>query len=123
MSYMVLNAVPILAAGAAGLLLLWLATRRQMRGGTALLTLLGTSWMAAILAGALILAPVSAGRWTIAFGSALIIWIGFVLPALAIAPTLRGQPLRTSLADALVWLAVMLVEAAVLQSIGLVRPV
>ena len=63
-----------------------------------------------------------AGPWTVALGSAFIIWIGFVLPALTIALNLRGHPWSISLADAAWWLAIMLTQAAVLHSIGLTKP-
>ena len=64
MIYIVTNAVPILLAGLAGAALiasLW----RSRDGGIGLLiaTLAGSLWLAAILAGALILAPVDAQRW------------------------------------------------------------
>jgi hypothetical protein len=65
---------------------------------------------------------VTAGGWTIALGSAFIIWVGFVLPALTIALVLRGHSLGAGLADAGRWLAIMLVQGAVLHVIGLIRP-
>lgn len=85
-------------------------------------TLAGSLWLAAILAGALILAPVDAQRWTIALGSAFIIWVGFVLPTLVATLRSRGVGWLAALADAGAWLAAMLVQAAVLQLVGLIRP-
>lgn len=78
--------------------------------------------LSAILAGALILAPVNAGRWTIALGSAFIIWGGFVLPGVAATLLSRGTGWRGAFGDAAAWLALMLLQAAVLQLIGVVHP-
>lgn len=79
-------------------------------------------WMASILAGALILAPVEAGLWTIAFGTAFIIWIGFVLPALVTNHRFEGRPWTLSAIDGGHWLFVMLIHAAVLRAIGVEAP-
>ena len=123
MIYIATNAVPILLAGLAGAALIT-ALWRSREGGIALLiaTLAGSLWLAAILAGALILAPVDAQRWTIAMGSALIIWVGFVLPTLVATLRSRGVGWLAALADAGAWLAAMLLQAAVLQLVGLIRP-
>jgi hypothetical protein len=118
--------MPILLAGLAGsalLALLW----RSRDGGKGLLlatlaTLAGSLWLAAILAGALILAPVDAERWTVALGSAFIIWVGFVLPTLVATLRSRGVGWLPALADAGAWLAAMLLQAVVLQFVGLIRP-
>jgi hypothetical protein len=123
MIYIVTNAVPILLAGLAGAALmagLW----RTREGGTGLLiaTLAGSLWLAAILAGALILAPVDAERWTVALGSAFIIWVGFVLPTLVATLRSRGVGWLAASSDAGAWLAAMLLQAAVLQLVGLIRP-
>ena len=122
MSYILLNLAPIAAAAIVGFLLLALIHRARLTTGRATCAFLGLAWLAAILAGALILAPVEAGGWTIALGSAFIIWIGFVLPALAIALTLRGVSMGAALLDAFLWLAIMLTQAAVMHLIGTVRP-
>lgn len=123
MIYIVTNAVPILLAGLAGAALI-LSLWRSRDGGIGLLiaTLAGSLWLAAILAGALILAPVDAQRWTIALGSAFIIWVGFVLPTLVATLRSRGVGWLAALADAGAWLAAMLLQAAVLQLVGLIRP-
>ena len=122
MSYILLNLVPIGAAALAGLAVLFLLAPARPTMPKLVGALLGLAWLAAILAGALILAPVTAGGWTIALGSAFIIWVGFVLPALTIALVLRGHSLGAGLADAGRWLAIMLVQGAVLHVIGLIRP-
>jgi hypothetical protein len=122
MSYILLNLVPIGAAALAGLAMLFLLAPARPTMPKLVGALLGLAWLAAILAGALILAPVTAGGWTIALGSAFIIWVGFVLPALTIALVLRGHSLGAGLADAGRWLAIMLVQGAVLHVIGLIRP-
>ena len=79
-------------------------------------------WLACILAGALILAPHQAGVWVMSLGSAVIIWIGFVLPSLLTTLRFRRVPLPAALADCALWLAVMLLQAGVLQLVGLQRP-
>ncbi len=82
-------------------------------------------WMAAILAGAVILAPTDqgAGPWTMALGSAFIIWIGFVLPALFVNYRLLGLSRRLVLIDTLHWLIAMMLMAATVQAIGVSSPV
>ncbi|HEX8553546.1 MAG TPA: DUF1761 domain-containing protein [Sphingomonas sp.] len=80
------------------------------------------AWFAAILAGALILAPPEAGQWTKALGSAVIIWIGFVVPVLIVTHRIRERPNRAALIDCGHWLGAMIVQAVVLQMIGLQAP-
>ncbi|MGB6318088.1 MAG: DUF1761 domain-containing protein [Litorimonas sp.] len=82
-------------------------------------------WMAAILAGAVILAPADqgAGPWTMALGSAFIIWIGFVLPALFVSYGVAGLSRRLFAFDALHWLLVMIGMAAVIRAVGVTGPV
>lgn len=84
---------------------------------------LAEAWLAAILAGALILAPAAGpGPWVMALASAVVIWIGFVLPTTLVSFLHAGYPAKTTLAHAAHWLAVMVVQAAILQAVGLVRP-
>jgi hypothetical protein len=129
MIYLWLNIGPILIATIAGLAagMLWAmltepAARGRGRPADQALRFAAELWLAGILAGALILAPVSAGRWVVAFGSAFIIWVGFVLPALFVTLRSRGHPARVALADCARWLLVMLVQAAVLRALGLTPP-
>lgn len=122
MQYIISNIVPIAAATLVGLAILFLGFRSRLKGIMLAAATLALFWLAAILAGALILAPVDAGPWTVALGSAFVIWMGFVLPALSVALTLRGSPWQSSLVDATWWLAIMLTQSAVLHSIGLVKP-
>lgn len=126
MGYILTNASAILAATCAGLavgvvyaVLLGWRGRSPALIGTAVLA---EAWLASILAGALILAPQQAGAWTMALGSAVIIWIGFVAPALVVTTQFDGVPMRRGLLNIAHWLVVMLVQAAVLQGLGLVRP-
>jgi hypothetical protein len=126
MIYIWLNIVPILAATAAGLLV-GLAWRLLLPGAPAdtrlaLTAVLAELWLAAILAGALILAPVEAGGWTVALGTAVIIWGGFVLPVLLVTHVHRGLGLAAGVTDGLHWLLVMLAMAAVLRILGLAPP-
>ncbi len=130
MQYILLNALPILAATLARLLVsaAYVAVGARGRRGSrpdlllAVVALVAQGWLASILAGALILAPRQAGAWTMALGSAVIIWIGFVLPALFTTLRLRKVSSGAALADCAAWLAVMLIQAAVLQLIGLTPP-
>jgi hypothetical protein len=57
-----------------------------------------------------------------AIGSAIVIWAGFVLPVLSVSMIYRGQPAARTVQDNLHWLVVMLGQAMVLQSLGLVPP-
>jgi hypothetical protein len=126
MIYIVLNAVPIALATLAGLVIgalyLRLAGISRRGAGLLLTTALAQGWFAAILAGALILAPAKAGDWTMAIGSAVVIWIGFVVPVSVVTLRARGYGWSVAVMDGLYWLAVMLVQALVLKSWGLVPP-
>ena len=79
-------------------------------------------WMAAILAGALILSPTDAGMWTMTIGTALIIWIGFVVPTMVVNHRYQMLPWKLTLIDGGHWLGVMLVQAIVLRFVGLELP-
>ena len=128
MIYILLNAMPILLATLAGLLLglLWYRSvdRRgvTMRWAVLPIAFVAEFWLAAILAGALILAPRQAAPWTMALASAVVIWLGFVVPTLLVTHLHRRLPLRMVFADCGHWLGVMLVQAAALQAIGLQAP-
>ena len=125
MIYIALNAVPILAATLVGLLI-GLAYRAVAVGpgapGLLAVAAIAEAWLAAILAGALILAPVKAGGWTVALGTALIIWVGFVMPTLVVTHRARGLAWREVGGDCGHWLVVMLAQAAVLHAVGLRHP-
>ncbi len=126
MIYILLNALPILVATIAGLAIgvLWL----RLSGlpwpgvGQAAAAFVAEAWFAAILAGALILAPAKAGVWTMAIGSAVVIWIGFVVPVLVVSLGARRVGVRGVALSAAHWLVVMVVQAIVLKAIGLVPP-
>lgn len=133
MIYIALNAVPIALATAAGLaagfLVRWLIGRRAraparptLAPAVVIVVALAQAWLCAILAGALILAPSEAGEWTMAIGSALVIWIGFVVPTTVVNHAHRGLGNAAAAIDAGYWLVVMLAQAIVLKSIGLVPP-
>lgn len=126
MIYILLNAMPILAATLAGLLigLAYHRAARLPRAGLGLFvtTALAQGWFAAILAGALILAPAKAGDWTMAIGSAVVIWAGFVAPVSIVTLRARAVSKVAVVADCLYWLAVMVTQAVILKSIGLVAP-
>ncbi|WP_448581148.1 hypothetical protein [Thermaurantiacus sp.] len=126
MIYIALNIWPIFAATAAGLVagllllrLLGTALPAWPRAGIALVA---EAWLAAILAGALILAPDEAPAKVMALLTPVVIWAGFVLPAIVSTHLLRGLGGRLAIADSCHWLLVMVVQAVVLDAIGLVPP-
>lgn len=126
MIYIVLNIAAIIAATLAGLAIsavYWRAIGTGWPGTASLIgSIIAEFWLCAILAGALILAPPKASPWTMAIGSAVVIWIGFIVPALVVAQSSRRLGVRAIAADCLHWVAVMVVQALVLKSWGLVPP-
>ena len=127
MIYILLNLGPIVAAMLIGLAIGWGYHRIGGAGGrvspaTIVLAALGEFWLAAILAGALILAPDKASPWVMATGSAIVIWAGFVLPLLAITQAYRAARTRVLIGDTAHWLVVMLAQAVLMKAIGLVPP-
>jgi hypothetical protein len=128
MIYILLNLVPILAATVLGLALGYVHHRlagggaRTPSRGLIITAALGEFWLAAILAGALILAPPKADPWIMAVGSAVVIWAGFVLPLLAITLGYRGVPVRLIVRDCGHWLILMVAQAVLMKAMGLVPP-
>lgn len=121
MIYIVLNALPILVAALLSLALGMLWYRNQ-RPATLATLFLAQAWLAAILAGALILAPPEAGVWTMTIGSAVVIWLGFVVPSVAATARLRGVVWRGIARDLGYWLVAMVAQALVMRLIGLTPP-
>lgn len=95
---------------------------RRIGFGGGVVMLAAHFWLMAILAGALILAPSKAGAWTMALGSAAVIWAGFVGPVLVISGVQRGDRAGLIVRSALSWLVAMLLAAAALHLIGLRAP-
>ncbi|MFM9827579.1 MAG: hypothetical protein ACKVOB_02390 [Sphingomonas sp.] len=128
MIYILLNIYPIAASVLAGLVLGAVYYRvsgqvaRTPAPGVIALAVLAEFWLAAILAGALILAPPKADPWVMAVASAAVIWAGFVLPSVAATLAYRAVRPRFILVDCGYWLVVMLVQATVMKLIGLVPP-
>ena len=135
MTYISMNLLAILAATCVGLVVgaAYAGLYRRLSGGRepgvrrgsvgfVVLAFVAEFWLAAILAGALILAPPGAGAWTMSLGSAFIIWIGFVVPVIAVTHPFHGLPARVVVLDCAHWLAVMAAQAATLQVIGLAKP-
>lgn len=129
MIYILTNVVPIALAALLGLLVGygWMrafgtAATRTPSLALAAGAFVAEFWLASILAGALILAPPQAGEWTMAVGSAVVIWIGFILPALAVTLRFRGVYGRAVVADCAYWLVVMVLQAALMKAYGLVPP-
>jgi hypothetical protein len=124
--YILVNFWTILAATLLGLAtgLVWLRASGLLLPG--LRTLAGAAlaefWLAAILAGALILAPARADPWVMAVGSAVVIWAGFVAPVLWVTFMAHGLGTRRAVGAALHWLAVMAGQAILMQAIGLAPP-
>ena len=127
MIYIWLNLLPILIAAIAGLAVgtAWRAligAPTQPGRGPIAATFAAQAWLAAILAGALILAPPKADPWVIALGTAIIIWIGFVAPATIVTLAARAARAATIASECAYWLAVMLTQTVVLHLIGLTPP-
>ncbi|MGL6043171.1 MAG: hypothetical protein ACRC1J_04545 [Sandaracinobacteroides sp.] len=127
MEYINLNLVPITVAAVIGLLIglaHFLIARPGDRPGLdfVILSAIAEFWLAAILCGALILGPKLADPWVIALATAVVIWIGFVVPVLMVTLRFRGFPGPMAAADSLHWLVVMVAQAAVMQALGLVAP-
>jgi hypothetical protein len=141
LEYIAINIVPILAAtiiafvfGAAWYRLLsgpWMKaaglTKEKIAasgrpGAAYIVAFLAEFWIAAVLAGALILAPPEAAPWTMAIGTALILWSSFVMPTMIVSHRYQKQPWRLTLLDGGHWLGVFLLQAAVLQGLGLEAP-
>ena len=122
MIYILINAWPIAIAAltSVGIGALWY--RRAVPTSTLVTLLLAQAWLAAILAGALILAPPKGGIWTMTLGSPFVIWIGFVLPVIAASHRLHMQPWKMVGIDAGYWLVTMLTQAVLMRIIGLTPP-
>jgi len=56
-----------------------------------------------------------------ALGSAVVIWIGFIVPVLMVTHLFHGLSLASALLDSGHWIAVLLAQAAVLHLVGLIR--
>lgn len=126
MVYILLNIGAIAAATLLGLVIGWLwllaACLPRPGWGTIAGIVVAEFWLAAILAGALILAPREAGAWVMAVGSALIIWVGFVMPVVWVTFAAHGMGIGQRVSAMLHWLAVMLGQAILMQWIGLAPP-
>ncbi|MEN3793352.1 DUF1761 domain-containing protein [Fulvimarina sp. MAC3] len=130
MIYIFLNIVPILAATIASLAFgaalaavvpsSGAGNRRSI--GFIAIVFLAEFWLCSILAGALILAPPEAGEWTMALGSAVVIWIGFVVPALVVSLGYRNVSVGRTALHCAHWFGAMFIMALVLKTIGLVPP-
>lgn len=126
MIYILQNLLAILAATGVGLAI-GLVGVRLSRGllpdpGALALVALAEFWLASILAGALILAPPEAPEWIMALATPFIIWIGFIVPVIAVLGAVGEISSRSSLLTSVHWLIVMLAMAAMLQWIGLSAP-
>ncbi len=122
MIYILLNAWPISVAALSSVALGALWYRKAVPTGTLVAIIIAQWWLGAILAGALILAPPKGGVWTMTLGSAFIIWIGFVAPAIFASYRIRAIAWSAAIGDAAYWLAAMLVQAVLMRIIGLVPP-
>ena len=122
MIYIWLNAWPITVAAlsSVGIGALWY--RKAVPTATLVTMLVAHWWIAAILAGALILAPPKGDVWTMTLGSAFIIWIGFVAPSVIAGYRLRELSWRSAARDSFFWLVAMLTQATLMRVIGLMPP-
>ncbi len=119
--------MPISVAAMFGLLVglaHFLITRPGERPGLdfVMLAAIAEFWLAAILAGALIMAPKLHGPWVVALGTTVVIWIGFIVPVLMVTLRFRSMPGHMAAADSLHWLATMLVQMVVMMLLGLTAP-
>ena len=121
MIYIVINAIPIGLATLLGLLIGQFVDRPKGSIGW-LVALLATAWLCAILAGALILAPPRAPPWVMTIATAWVIWVGFVVPALAASLLMAGQRWGRIGRACLWWLVVMMVQVVVMKLVGLTPP-
>jgi hypothetical protein len=65
---------------------------------------------------------VQADVWVVTLVTAFILWVGFIMPALLATLRARGLNWSVTLADAGVWLLVLLLQAVVLRLAGLAAP-
>lgn len=79
-------------------------------------------WLAAVLAGALLMGPPSSQPWGRMFVTVVMIWVGIIVPPLMVTLRFRGHPGPMAAADSVHWLLVLLIQASVMQSLGLTRP-
>lgn len=137
MSYILANILPILVATMASFgfgTLYYIALRRAYARAsgtpdthrrpvsTYMVVFAAEFWLACILAGALILAPPEASPWTMAIGSAVVIWVGFVMPATVVNTRLALRGWALAAIDSGHWLGVMVIQAVVIMLIGLDAP-
>ncbi|MEL6289579.1 MAG: hypothetical protein AAFQ35_12475 [Pseudomonadota bacterium] len=122
MIYVVLNAVPILLAAAVswGITAAFEPRARTIWPGAVIFA--AFAWMAAITAGALIVAPPQAGEWTMAIMTGVVLAIGFFIPARIIDDRNRAASWVASLLGGVRWLAVLLAQVLVMKTYGLVPP-
>jgi uncharacterized membrane-anchored protein YitT (DUF2179 family) len=116
MIYIVLNAIPIIAGALAGLGFANIWYRKRLPLSALAILFAANLWLAAILAGALILAPPKGGIWTMTIGSAV------VAPALVGSYQVRKIKARSLAADCGYWLVTMVAQAVIMRIIGLVAP-
>ncbi len=127
MIYILQNGWQILVATLAGILagaLYHFAAGRRGRTalGLTITAFVAEACLTAILAGALILAPAKAEAWVMAVGSAIVIWVGFVVPGVVVSLRGRAMDAATVAAECGYWFVVMVVAAVVLHAAGLVAP-
>lgn len=79
-------------------------------------------WLATVLAGALLMGPPSSQPWVQMLTTVFILWVGFIVPPLMVTLRFRGHSGPMSAADSIHWLLVLLVQAAIMQSLGLTQP-
>jgi hypothetical protein len=131
MNYICLNILPIFVAAVAGFLFSvsyyrmarHTPVRKPVNALFLTIVFIVEFWIAAILAGALILSPQDqAGPWVMAIGTAVILWIGFVFPAIIVDTLLQSEAKKRILLQGLHWLGVLLIMAMVTQYIGVEAP-
>lgn len=121
------NLAPILVATVFGLLVglghfLLSKPGERPRLDFLILATIAQFWLAAVLAGALLMAPPSGRPWVSMLVTVFIIWVGLIVPPLMVTLRFRGHPGPMAAADSLHWLLVLLVQASIMLSLGLSQP-
>jgi hypothetical protein len=132
--YIIENLLPIFVAACGGLLagtvylnaagrVSSMTDSAKVRSiGALLVAFVAEFWIASILAGALILAPEEAGEWAMAIGTAFILWVGFIAPAMVVNHRYEGRGWGQTGIKTGHWLLVLVVQAVLLQSLGVEGP-
>lgn len=124
MEYVSQNLIVILTAASAGLLvsLLHMTLSKPdtaLRVSFLAFAAFAQFWLAAVLAGALLLVAETDRSWTEMIVSVFTIWIGLIVPPLMTTLRFRDAGGPMVAADSLHWLVVLMVQGSIMQFFGL----